>query len=129
MLEKNDTKKHKAPAYRKALDKLPLVKLFARSKHGHPNLLPPHDFRLLLRALRTENIAAAEESGYFDLVDFNGDIVEGEKLKNNAKSLEDKVRQDVGKDNIRTHPYPINYEDIETGKKIVDWVCKVIIDC
>lgn len=106
MLEANAKKKDKAPPYRKELGKLGIMKLFARLKHGDGKRLPTKDFRRLLKFLEAGNIKDAEDTGKFQLVDFNGKVVDRKKLEKNATSLEDRVRRDVGLDNTRQQPPP-----------------------
>jgi len=106
MLEANPKKKAKAPPYRKKLDQLALVKLFARLKHGNAKPLSVKDFRELLRIFEAENIKAAQDTGKFELVDFTGKVVNGTKLEQDAANLEDRVRRDVGLDNTRQQPPP-----------------------
>jgi len=120
MLESNDKKKSRGPGYRNELEKLPLMKLFARSKHGKPQRLNLRDFRTLLDALRRGDIKAAEKTKNFELVDFNGNVVNGEKLEKDAEALEARVRRDVGPDNTRVHPPP--------ATKMPKWIDK-LLDC
>ena len=127
MLEANDQKKDKGPDYRKELEKLELMKLFGRSKYSKPKLLPRRDFHVLIRAFKDvkagdiADIAEAEKQN-FELVNYKGEVVDGVKLEQNAKALEDKVRRDVGMDNIRAHPIPISSDD---AKKILKWIDKI----
>ncbi len=119
MLEANPKKKARGPGYRKELEKLPLTKLFARSKHKNPHRLSFEAFTRLIDALKNEDIKAAQNEG-FELVDFNGNAVNGEKLEKDAQALEDKVRRDVGPDNMRGHPPPVT--------KMPGWVDH-LLDC
>ena len=107
MLETNPKKKKRGPGYRAELEKLPLTRLFARSKHGDPKRLTVAEFQVLADALRRGDIRRAEQTKKFELVDFNGNVVDGAKLEKQAAALEQKVRGDVGRDNTRVHPPPL----------------------
>jgi hypothetical protein len=107
MLESNPKKKSRGQGYRTELGKLPLIKLFARSKHGAPKRLTVKKFKKLVEALRKGDIAAAEKTKRFEFVDFSGKVVDGDKLMDAAKRVEDKMRRDVGLDNSRVHPPPV----------------------
>ncbi len=120
MLEANPKKKDKGPPYRKELDKLGIMKLFARLKHGDARRLPTKDFRKLLKLMEAGNIKAAEDTGKFQLVDFSGKVINREKLEKDAASLEDRVRRDVGVDNTRQQPPPVN--------KMPGWM-EDVLDC
>lgn len=121
MLEANDRKATKAPPYRNALDKMPLTKLFARVKYRRAEQMPNRTYYVLLRALKAGDIKAAnEDQKWVELVDFNGNVVDEDKLKNDAEALENRVKRDVGSDNVRFHPPPI-YEIPKWMKKLLDW--------
>ena len=83
------------------------MKLFARSKHGAPKRLTLQEFKKLVEVFKKGDIAAAEKTKKFELVDFSGKVVDGGKLEKAAGALEDKVRRDVGFDNVRGHPPPV----------------------
>jgi hypothetical protein len=118
MLESNPKKKSRGPGYRTELDKLPLTRLFARSKFGKPTRLSDSRFLALLTACQAGDIAAAEKTKLFELVDFDGNVVDGQKLVKQAAALEDKVRRDVGFDNVRGHPPPVT--------KMPKWIDKLL---
>ena len=124
MLEANDAKAVKAQYHRNELERLPLLKLFARAKHGKPKRLPLRDFKKLLDALKTGNITAAQKTKYFDLVDFNGNVIDGDKLEKDAAALEEKVRRDVGSDNTRVQPPPLYKINPKLPEKVGKWIDK-----
>jgi hypothetical protein len=76
--------------------------------------------QILYRTLKLGNITVAEDKDAFELIDFNGNIVDRLKLEKDAKALEDKVRWDVRSDNRRVHPM-LMY-------KIPKWIEK-LLDC
>lgn len=86
---------------------MPLMKLFGRSKHGKPKLLGSRDFKILLRAIKAGDIPAAQKTKDYELVDFNGNVVDGDKLEADALALEKKLRDVVGFDNTHVHPPPV----------------------
>ncbi len=105
MLEANDKKKTSMP-YRQALEKLPLIKVYARVKYRQPDLLKKPKFAALLKALQGEDVAEAEKNGV-EFIDFDGNVVKQDKLQKDAKALEDKVTADVGRDNKRIQSPPL----------------------
>ncbi|MHB8821441.1 MAG: hypothetical protein ACYDAI_12325 [Trichloromonadaceae bacterium] len=54
------------------------------------------------------SLAAAKITKKIDVVGFNGNVVDDEKLVKDSAALEDRVRRDVGIDNVRQHPPPVN---------------------
>jgi len=115
MLEANPKKRDKAPPFRKRLDALPIKRLFARAKHRWPRRLQAKEFDALVAALRRGELRAAEETGKFDLVDYDGKIVKEKKLREDAAALEAAVRQVVGRDNTRVHLPPVTEMPKEPG--------------
>jgi hypothetical protein len=121
MLDANDRKATKAPPYRYALAKMGLTKLFARVKYGQPEQQSIRAYNALLWALKAGDINAANDARKLvELVDFNGNVVDVDKLENDAKALEDRVRRDVGRDNVRFHPPPL-YKIPKWMEKLLDW--------
>jgi hypothetical protein len=119
-LEANPKKKDLAPQYRKELENLRLLKLFARVKHGKPKVLTAPQLNRLLRLFKAGNIRAAEETGDFELVDFSGNVVKRDKLEKDAANLEEVVRRKVGLDNTHVDPPPVT-----KMPKLLKWV----LDC
>ena len=117
-LEANPKKKDLAPQYRKELENLRLFKLFARVNHGKPKVLTAPQLNRLLRLFKAGNIRAAEGKGSFELVDFNGNVVNGEKLRKDAANLEEMVRRKVGLDNTHVDPPPVT--------KLPKWLEKLL---
>jgi len=117
-LENNPKKKDQAPAYRSQLAELRLTKLFARAKHQRAGLLGPAAFKTLVRLLRAADIAAAEATGDFDLVDLSGRVVNGKALEEAAAKLEERVRAAVGSDNKHVDPQPVT--------KLPKWIEKLL---
>jgi hypothetical protein len=118
MLEANPKKKDQAPQFRKQLEALRLLKLFARVNHGQPKLLSLPDVNRLLRVLRTGNVAAALATGRVELVDFDGTVVDAAGLSKKAAALEDAVRKKVGVDNTHVDPLPVT--------KMPKWIEKLL---
>ena len=106
VIEKNDKKKGRGPGYRNELTSLALMKLFARVKHGRPKRIADKDARTLLDAFRRGDIGGALRTKNFELVDFNGSVIDVDALEKKAAALEDKVRRDVGFDNVRVQVPP-----------------------
>ena len=106
VIEWNPKKKVRGPGYRQELDAIPLKQLYARLKNKAPQRLTPDNFARLLAVLQAEDLDGAENRPEFELVDFTGKIVEQETLRKAAQGLEDKVRLDVGRDNVRVQPPP-----------------------
>jgi hypothetical protein len=121
MLDMNDQKATKAPPYRYALANLGLMKLFARVKYGHPEQQSIRAYNALLQALKNGDISSANVSQKLvELVDFNGNVINDDKLIKDAKALQDRVCQEVGRDNKRFHPPPL-YEIPKWLVKLIDW--------
>lgn len=106
VIEKNDAKKKRGPGYRTELAHLGLMKLFARVKHGKPGRMLDKDFKSLLDALRRGDIGGALNTSNFELVDFEGKVINVGALTKKALDLECKVRRDVGLDNRRVQLPP-----------------------
>jgi hypothetical protein len=123
MIEANPKKQKRAAGYRQELAKLPLTDLFARVKYGHPQSLAQKDFAKLCAALLTEDPAAVSGGELFDLVDFTGKVINAKQLVGDAKALEEKVRLDVGKDNVRVQAPPL-YEIPKWIKALIDALLK-----
>jgi hypothetical protein len=117
-LEANDKKKQLAPDYRKKLEDLHLMKLYARAKFMHAMPLSDAAYNRLLKQMQTGDLKGAKASGLFDLVDFTRKEVDGDKLAADAGKLEDAVRNDVGLDNVHIAPPPVT--------KIPKWIQKLI---
>jgi hypothetical protein len=65
----------------------------------------------------------------YELVDFDGHVVDGVKLAAEAEKLEQRVRTDVGMDNSRVQAPPVG-EASKAWKKIEKiWDCYVDPDC
>jgi hypothetical protein len=105
MIEANPKKKARGPGYRQELSKLSLRTLFARWKPNWTKTLSKKDTARIYAALQAGDAATIDE--YVELVDFNGKVVDRKKLEQDAKTLEDKVRRDVGTDNVQVHAPPI----------------------
>jgi hypothetical protein len=105
MIEANPKKKARGPGYLQELSKLPLRTLFARWKPNWTKTLSKKDTARIYAALQAGDAATIDE--YVELVDFNGKVVDRKKLEQDAKTLEDKVRRDVGTDNVQVHAPPI----------------------
>jgi hypothetical protein len=112
-LEENDKKKDKAPDYRAKLRDLHLLEVFARAKP-----LSRQAYARLHQALLAGNLARADATDGFQLVDFSGAVMDREALEKKAAALEDAVRRDVGKDNIHIDPPPV--------AKVPAWIQKLI---
>ncbi|MEH2558562.1 hypothetical protein V1286_006091 [Bradyrhizobium algeriense] len=105
MIEANPQKKVRGAGYRQELAKLPLRILFARWKPNWTKILSKKDNARVYAALQAGDAATIDE--YVELVDFTGKVVDRKKLEQDAKTLEDKVRKDVGGDNVQVHAPPI----------------------
>jgi hypothetical protein len=106
-LEGNPKKKDQAPKFRTELEALALTKLFARMRHGKSSPLARGQFVGLLARLRAGDLAGAEATGEFELVDFAGRVVNAKKLEAAAAKLEGEVRRLVGGDNMHIDPPPV----------------------
>ena len=69
--------------------------------------LTPQRFARLFRLLTAADSVGAEKTGDFEIVDFNGKVVNAEKLEADAARLEDAIRKKVGVDNIHIDPPPV----------------------
>jgi hypothetical protein len=113
-LENNPKKRPSAPDFQEQLEKLRLDKLFARVVHGKATSLTPERFSRLFTLLRAGDLRGAEKTGDFELVDFDGHVVNGEALEKDAARLEEAVRKKVGSDNTHVDPPPVT--------KIPKWI-------
>ncbi len=120
MLDANPSKATKAPPYRAALNTLGLKKVFGRTKFGDASPLAPKSFSKLIRHLANEDLERAQNTKHHDLVDFDGNVVDSVTLEADAAALEKRVEDDVGTDNTRQQPPPVN--------KVPKWMEK-ILDC
>ncbi|MFC4068858.1 hypothetical protein [Actinoplanes subglobosus] len=115
--KKNDLVK----GYRKRLDDLHLLRVYARAQYGHARPLAPAMYRRLIVALRDEDVATALQNGE-ELVDFETDrVVSKEKLEAAADRLEADLLRDAGRDNFQAAPPPVF-----KVPKLVKWIVKVI---
>ena len=101
--KKNDL----APAFRKKLDELKLLDMYARAKHGHAKPLPGPVYTRMIRALKDENVQAALAEGV-ELVDFTGKVRDATNLTDRAAALEADLRKAVGFENFHVDPPPAN---------------------
>ena len=115
----------KAKKYRLELEALGLLKLWARLKHGRPRPLDAARLALLLDALAADDpvkaTAAARDD--FKLVDFQGRVVDVEKLRQAAAALEARVQRDAIRNNVHVDPPPV-YEK----PKLPKWLKYVLPD-
>jgi hypothetical protein len=108
IIEANDAKKIRAPGYRKELDDLGLRRLFARAKYGNARQLTRAAYQRLLAALVLQEAGGDPKNDDLpDLVDFTGKVVDYMTLKGRAAQLEDKVRKDVGAENVKRKAPPL----------------------
>ena len=119
-LEANPKKKDLAPQYRKELENLRLLKLFARVNRGNPQVLPAPELNRVLRGFKEGSLGAAVRTQYFQLVDFSGNVVNSDKLTKDAANLEEMVRRKVGLDNTHVDLPPVT--------KLPKWLEK-LLDC
>ena len=106
MLEANPDKAKDAPKYRKRLDDLRLGKLFTRALHGNPRVLPMKRIEPLVAALREGKIPGRDRD-LFDVVDYEGKVVDRDRLRQDAEALEATVRKKVGRDNVHVDTPPV----------------------
>ncbi|APE14005.1 hypothetical protein BOH72_00935 [Mycobacterium sp. WY10] len=116
MIEANPKKKARGQGYRCELAKLPLQTLFARWKADWPTQTEQQTANLYA-ALLAGGVADGEPDPV-ELVDFTGKVVDKKKLLQDAKTLEDKVRTDVGRDNTQVHLAPLPSQKLM--EKIID---------
>jgi subtilisin family serine protease len=122
MIEGNPKKAPRGAGYRQELSRLPLRKVYARWKIGWPPSSMHRDVQAkAYEALRSGEASAADDA--VELVDFSGAVVNRQTLENQAKTLEDKVRRDVGKDNVQIHAPPI-VKIPKWVEKLLDWLLK-----
>ena len=107
--KRDKEREEKAKKYREELQKLGLLKLYARTKYADPGPMGPGPLRRLLAALAAGDPrkAKAVVEGHFDLVDFRGDVVDEHKLRQTVRALEDRVEQDARRNNVHIDPPPI----------------------
>jgi hypothetical protein len=106
-LEARDSKAVKGQFYRRSLDGLGLLRLYARGRRGFARPLSDDLFARVRRLLREENVAAALDTGLFELVDFRGARVDVKQLTARVAELEAKVVQEVGLDNRHDDGPPV----------------------
>jgi subtilisin family serine protease len=122
MIEGNPKKAPRGAGYREELSRLPLRKVYARWKIGWPPSSMHRDARAkAYEALRSGEASAADDA--VELVDFSGVVVNRQTLEDQAKTLEDKVRRDVGRDNVQIHAPPI-VKIPKWVEKLLDWLLK-----
>jgi hypothetical protein len=124
MLEDSrDTKKHDlVPGYRKRLDDLHLLRMYARAQHGSARPLPDAMYGRLIQALRNEDVPTALRNGE-ELIDFEtGKPIEVKKLEADADKLEADLLRDAGRDNFQVAP-PL----MTKIPKVARWILKVVI--
>jgi hypothetical protein len=122
MIESNPKKAPRGAGYREELTRLPLRKLYARWRIDWP----PASMNREARAKAYEALLSGEPGAADDaveLVDFSGKTVNRQKLEDDAKILEDKVRRDVGADNVQVHAPPI-VKVPKWVEKLLDWLLK-----
>ena len=118
LLERNPKKAKRGPAYRERLEKLRLMRIYARSKHGHARVLPRVTYHALLDALESGKLKAASATKHFELVDLDGNVVDDTQLESAMTKLEEEITREVGMDNFHVDPPP----DIQMPK----WLKKLI---
>jgi hypothetical protein len=124
MLEdsRNKKKNDLVPGYRKRLDGLHLMRMYARAQHGEARPLPDAVYRRLIQALRAEDVATALQNTE-ELIDFETDKpIDAVKLRADADKLETDLLRDAGADNFQAAPPPVN--KLPNAAK---WILKVII--
>jgi hypothetical protein len=60
----------------------------------------------ILKTLREGRIASVGRTEIPELIDYNGNVVDQQRLRNSAGMLEALVRKKVGRDNIHVDPPP-----------------------
>jgi hypothetical protein len=121
---KKKSKNDLAPGYHKKLDELKLLEMYVRAKYGHAKRLPRPVYARMIQALREENVSAAAAAGV-QLVDFTGNIVDGDKLLDRAGELQAALLRDVGSENFHVDPLPVNKQP-QVPKWVPEWVLDVI---
>jgi Subtilase family len=122
MIESNPKKAPRGAGYREELARLPLRKLYARWRIDWP----PASMGKEARAKAYEALMSGEGcegDDAVELVDFAAGVVDRKKLEDEAKNLEDKVRRDVGADNVQIHAPPI-VKAPKWVEKLLDWLLK-----
>jgi hypothetical protein len=118
-LEANEKKKKKAQPYTEELERLGLVRLFARVKLLNPSkIFTSLEFIKLRQLLSEGDIEETQKNTEIDLelVNFLGDVVysrKNKKLLKDAEKLEERVRLDVGLDNFYVDPPPVTKQPKE----------------
>lgn len=87
-----------------------------------PVLLSQDVYDRVYRQLRGENALAVLESGLFELVDFQGTVVNVKKLTAQVADLEARVAGDVGSDNRHDEvpTFLLNQQMPKWLKKLID---------
>jgi hypothetical protein len=119
-------RQEKAANYRRELEALGLMKLYASLKHGHPAPMDPARLRRLLAALAEGDAAKANAAAddYFDLVDFQCRVVDVEKLRQSAAALEKRIEPDARRNNVHIDPPPLLTE----MPKLPKWLRELLSD-
>jgi hypothetical protein len=124
--EQDKKRAEKARDYRRELEALGLVKLYASLKHGRSAPMDPDRLRRLLDALAEgdagkANAVADEE---FDLVNFQCRVVDIKKLREAALGLERRVEIDAKRNNVHFDPPPLLTEK----PKLPKWLRELLSD-
>jgi hypothetical protein len=118
--EKNDL----VPGFRKRLDDLHLMRMYARAQHGSPQPLPDATYGRLIEALRNEDVPTALRNGE-ELVDFETNKpVDVDRLRADADKLDADLLRAVGLENFQ-----VGLPPMIKGKlpKVAKWVLQVVI--
>jgi hypothetical protein len=124
--ERDKEREEKAKNYRRELEALGLTKLYASLKHGQPAPMDPTRLRRLLDALAAGDAERANVAAdkYFDIVNFQCQVVDVRKLREAAGALEKRVAKDAKPNNLHFDPPPLLTEK----PKLPKWLRELLSD-
>jgi hypothetical protein len=107
--KRDKEREEKANNYRRELEALGLMKLYASAKRGRAAPMEPNRLQRLLDALDAGDArkAKAVANEDFDLVNFQCQPVDEKKLRDAASALQKRVEQDARPNNVHFDPPPL----------------------
>lgn len=122
--KRDKEREEKAKNYRRELDALGLMRLYASAKRGRAAPMDPSRLQRLLDALNAGDAqkakAVADED--FDLVDFQCRPVHEKKLREAASALQKRVEQDARPNNVHFDPPPLLTEKPKLPKWLREYL-------